>query len=266
MLSSFWVRHSTYWSLGNADNHIGVAVYKYRTRDRSTIRYPPSLNGKVSVTKSYNSEKPIDFDDISFYTEKPQRVVLSPRSFDDQVGWVPQITAYYADASNPVTPVSPRIKTKSRTIPLSVRTARGSGLRSPPPSYFDGDVQDNGLIPIPLSPALLTLPSSPFARLSPIVTPSPRAESFSSHDMAIIRQISRTSSIPGSARLPRLMTVTATFTPTLPDELSLKAGETVRLLEEYRDGWCLVQHIRQSDVSKGAAPRFCLQDSQGTVA
>jgi len=58
----------------------------------------------------------------------------------------------------------------------------------------------------------------------------------------------------------RLMIVMYVFEPTLVDELALNIGETVRLLEEYRDGWCLVQHISRSHRIRGVVPRFCLED------
>lgn len=44
--------------------------------------------------------------------------------------------------------------------------------------------------------------------------------------------------------LPRTMVVTATFTPSLSDELPLSIGETVSMLEEYIDGWCFVQRVK----------------------
>jgi len=46
----------------------------------------------------------------------------------------------------------------------------------------------------------------------------------------------------------------------MEDELSLSVGETVRLLEEYEDDWCLVQRVGRIDAEKGVAPRFCLSE------
>jgi hypothetical protein len=65
--------------------------------------------------------------------------------------------------------------------------------------------------------------------------------------------------------VPRLMTVTTTFTPTMSDELAIVMGDTVRLLEEYADEWCLVQRVGKIDEIKGIIPRFCLSERQGMV-
>ncbi|KAH8099632.1 hypothetical protein BXZ70DRAFT_239795 [Cristinia sonorae] len=61
-------------------------------------------------------------------------------------------------------------------------------------------------------------------------------------------------------RLPRLMIVTSTFIPSLPDELLIKVGEPLRLIEEYEDEWCLVQRVGKEDAEKGVIPRFCLHE------
>ncbi|PFH51697.1 hypothetical protein AMATHDRAFT_46872 [Amanita thiersii Skay4041] len=59
---------------------------------------------------------------------------------------------------------------------------------------------------------------------------------------------------------PRLMTVVAAFVPDLEDEMMIKAGEVVRLLEEYLDGWCLVERLGSSDVQLGVVPKVCLEE------
>jgi hypothetical protein len=73
---------------------------------------------------------------------------------------------------------------------------------------------------------------------------------------------SRSSSITGQLRL---MTVINTFHPSLADELPIKLGDCVRLIEEYHDGWCLVQHVGKADAPRGVVPRFCLVDRQSAV-
>jgi hypothetical protein len=57
---------------------------------------------------------------------------------------------------------------------------------------------------------------------------------------------------------PRLMTVAATYVPTLADELPIRAGETIRMIAEFEDEWCLVQRVGRTDDEKGVIPRFCL--------
>lgn len=62
------------------------------------------------------------------------------------------------------------------------------------------------------------------------------------------------------------MVVTCTFVPSLADELAIKVGETLRLVEEYEDEWCLVQRVGKPDAEKGVIPRFCLQERPEIVA
>ncbi|KAF8798305.1 hypothetical protein BYT27DRAFT_6901800 [Phlegmacium glaucopus] len=58
----------------------------------------------------------------------------------------------------------------------------------------------------------------------------------------------------------RLMNVVGLFTPNLPDELHIKIGETVRIIKEYKDGWCYVEFLGRRDAPKGVVPLVCLQE------
>lgn len=46
------------------------------------------------------------------------------------------------------------------------------------------------------------------------------------------------------------------FLPSLPDELAVSAGEMVRVLAEYDDGWALCANLRGE---QGVVPQECLQ-------
>ena len=61
------------------------------------------------------------------------------------------------------------------------------------------------------------------------------------------------------------MTVIAPFTPTMEDELPLKVGDTVRIIEEYRDAWCLVQLVGRIDSPRGVVPCVCLQERKRII-
>ncbi|KAJ3525340.1 hypothetical protein NMY22_g10619 [Coprinellus aureogranulatus] len=112
------------------------------------------------------------------------------------------------------------------------------------PIYSDGDTLTRGRPSSLSSPCSPTSPS-PFSPLSP----------------------SSPSSSPSHAQhcLPRLMTVIAPFTPTLEDELPLKVGDTVRIIEEYKDQWCLVQMVGRMDSPRGVVPCVCLQERKRIV-
>lgn len=68
-----------------------------------------------------------------------------------------------------------------------------------------------------------------------------------------------------SARLPRLVVVESTFQATLHDELEVRVGEVLRLLEEYEDEWCLVQRVGPKDAERGVVPRFCVVDKPAST-
>jgi len=57
----------------------------------------------------------------------------------------------------------------------------------------------------------------------------------------------------------RLMTVVARYTPNLPDELPVNLGDVVRVIAEYKDGWCFAQLLGTIDAPKGVVPLVCLQ-------
>ncbi len=62
------------------------------------------------------------------------------------------------------------------------------------------------------------------------------------------------------ASLPRLVTAVQTFPVTLHDELEVKEGEVLRLLQEFKDGWSLCQRVGPPDAEKGAVPLCCLAE------
>ena len=61
--------------------------------------------------------------------------------------------------------------------------------------------------------------------------------------------------------LPRIMIVGSTFVPSLDDELTVRIGELLMMLEEYEDQWCLVQRASKSLPERGVVPRFCLHEA-----
>ncbi|KAF5330773.1 hypothetical protein D9619_005308 [Psilocybe cf. subviscida] len=135
-------------------------------------------------------------------------------------------------------------------------------------------------------PSVLTVPETEHTTL-----PSPaRSESFAPKDL-VVPQTKNVASLddgPGSSvtqtppsssgstqtfnsstssgkKLPRMMTVSAAYTPTLPDELRVTVGDTVRLLQEYKDGWGFAQYVGKIDSPKGVVPMVCLQERRRMV-
>jgi hypothetical protein len=60
------------------------------------------------------------------------------------------------------------------------------------------------------------------------------------------------------------MTVAVLYVPSLSDELPIRLGETIRMIAEYEDEWCLVQRVGRTD-ERGVIPRFCLTERQEII-
>ncbi|PPQ66188.1 hypothetical protein CVT26_011046 [Gymnopilus dilepis] len=119
-------------------------------------------------------------------------------------------------------PTTPR---PFQSDPLSVTIPSANAMPMPPATYNNGD----------------DIPQSAL---------SPRAS----------RVLSPTSVYsPTSAALsPSSATVVCTFIVSLPDELAIKVGETVRVLAEYDDGWALCMN---ASGEQGMVPIECLSRS-----
>ncbi|OBT92519.1 hypothetical protein VE01_09495 [Pseudogymnoascus verrucosus] len=63
----------------------------------------------------------------------------------------------------------------------------------------------------------------------------------------------------GAASNTNLYRVHLDFTPSMPDELRVRAGEIVKLLKEFDDGWCMC--IKEDGSSEGVLPRTCISNS-----
>ncbi|KAI2619911.1 hypothetical protein GGR54DRAFT_108108 [Hypoxylon sp. NC1633] len=101
-------------------------------------------------------------------------------------------------------------------------------------------------------PLDLTIPAGP---------PSPAVTEFSVHSVAPGQSPgpSRSAAAIAAAGGPpssAVHRVQLDFTPTLDDEMGLRAGQLVRLLHEYDDGWSLC--IRLDRSKQGVVPRTCL--------
>ncbi|KAK3985166.1 hypothetical protein QBC44DRAFT_163376 [Cladorrhinum sp. PSN332] len=109
-------------------------------------------------------------------------------------------------------------------------------------------------------PAPLDLTKPPPPNLN-AVPPSPSGTEYSMHSMApgqpypAQRGAAEIAAAGGPAD-SMVHRVQLDFKPTLQDELSLKAGQVVRLLHEYDDGWALCIRLDRSE--QGVVPRTCL--------
>jgi len=131
--------------------------------------------------------------------------------------------------------------------------------------------------PPPYTPSAASVQPPPAAHARAKVTPLPIANHEPHKDTQLPSPARTTSFRPPLAtpngktataynkKLPRLMTVVSTYVPSLSDELQIKVGESVRMLEEYEDEWCLVQYVGRTNDKKGVCPRLCLVERQDII-
>jgi Variant SH3 domain len=186
---------------------------------------------------------------------------LSPITTNEEVRSPPQTYSMSSAEQEVLIPIPPpRSPQKFKTTPMSptIPITRQSYLSVKSRiSQHSLIIPDFDLVSV-VSPARsesfapkdLVLPSPP---------PTPTSSAFGLNSTRSQIVSSRVEHDKG-VELPRLMNVVALFTPNLPDELNVKVGDTVRIIEEYKDGWCFVQFSGEKDAPKGVVPLVCLQE------
>ncbi|KAJ4486277.1 hypothetical protein J3R30DRAFT_3697776 [Lentinula aciculospora] len=269
---------------------IGVCTWKYTARKRSRRSQPADSEDALyrpASSTSFDSDKQNGL-------EKPKQVFI-PLPHKGEAAWTPQVRTYLGvplkNGELPKHVQAARKEQKWRNDP------------SPPPLYQEkSDPFHSDFPKAPKGPQLKQLivvnnhnQSSHFSNPTPLLTavteehseplPSPlRTTSFAhQHKHSRSRSVSSkhlsgemvTKITPAQARRSRggsisekirLMYVINTFHPSLDDELPIRIGDCVRLIEEYHDGWCLVQHASNAESPRGVVPRFCLVDRQSAPA
>lgn len=76
---------------------------------------------------------------------------------------------------------------------------------------------------------------------------------FNRADLNGATPIDRVNSPPST----QISVVRRTFAPTLPDELSISMGESIRVIASFDDGWCKVQRMNSTET--GMVPLECLE-------
>jgi len=138
--------------------------------------------------------------------------------------------------------LSPKPSPSPAYSPGLVKVSSASNKKSAPPLNVDVDLEVKQTLPSPLRS----------------VSFKPTTKTWS-----IGSRISSRVSV-GAKKLPRLMVVAALYVPSLSDELPIRLGEAIRMIEEYEDEWCLVQRVGRAD-ERGVVPRFCLIERQDVI-
>jgi len=255
---------------------LAVAIWKIR----AWRRHRSSASSKWVTIDEKQAGFAIRIDLESATTEKPSKAVLKPivPPASAGVGWTPQLRA---DIALPKPTKRSKRNTKAWENNLAKFMSPTIPEREPPPSYIVANIVPRTLLPphVPLPPVPEIPTQAPSVPLPPtppasckltfdaVIPPPPTqkaklnpARTFSQglHPTPAAGQSS--SSTKNEKKLPRLMSVKSTFDRSLEDELLIVVGETVRLLEEYEDEWCLVQRVGRVDAQKGIIPRLCLTE------
>ena len=234
------------------------------TFDDNILRRQPQSNSPFNVNEDNKMATPTLVFPKPLAEKKPRTprskpTWLSPITTGEEVKSPPLVygtSSPEREILSPTLPQKPPQKAKTTLMPTTPRKSHAS-LKS-----------------ITSSQSLIIPDFEPM----PVISPA-RSESFAPKDLDLpsphtppaisTSGLDSTGGQIGSARvedekdveLPpsRLMTVVALYTPNLPDELQVKLGDVVRVIAEYKDGWCFAQLLGTIDAPKGVVPLVCLQ-------
>lgn len=183
----------------------------------------PTLNragDRPGTSASLHPDNP--FNDQKRLPDEPVSPISSMGSFDLHVG----VATSTDPVSEPVSPIGGDDDDRSE-----IGVAHGG----PSPSSLTRKTSIRKDLPKPLD---LTKPPSPLYAMPP----SPSGTEYSMHSMAPGQSPGPSSSAAaiaaaGGPSQSTVHRVQLDFKPTLEDELELRAGQLVRLLHEYDDGW-----------------------------
>lgn len=274
-------------NLADIDTFAAIVAWKLHCiRKRRNARAQAARAAKFSIAYGTSEKKPnptfLSFADKGVVDGSYKTVLRPSIPSDPYVRWVPQIRSVTLPSGVAVPPIAvtasertPKLQDEHPPTPNSGPSL--SPVPSPPPVYRILGLNSVPVPPTPPeSPAAEIPPPTPLHRspgttaptpmresfdLPPVPSPSPRSTSFQSVTSST-SPASRTglATIFTPKSFPRLMQVTSSFRQSRPDELDLRVGETLRLIKEFEDEWCLVQRVGPPDAQKGVVPRFCLAE------
>jgi len=282
---------------------VGICMFR-RWKKRNEKTSTPLVDFTSEKPRRYDVESKLDLHASAYGLEKPSPAFMLGGDMNPNwVPQVPPNRGADLVSSTTTTSKSRKSRGSTKNLrsiggwSRVFHVSNHTGQWSPPPCYNANDpasgekpaivVSQVPQVPLPPSPPhqAATLPptpptppikkKNPFSReglppakpapmgLPPLPLPSPaRSASFAVHQSA---SFSPTEQHEEEVhKMPRLMNVISTFAPTLDDELSVQIGETVHVLDEYQDGWALVQRIGH-DAPRGVVPRSCLAERERLI-
>ncbi|KAJ7578519.1 hypothetical protein C8J56DRAFT_350276 [Mycena floridula] len=248
---------------------IGLAIWRIRCWKQKSMKQKPVAVTVSTEKLSFDDEKKRPLEISTSNLEKPKAVYQlrldPPSAVDEKAGWAPQVTTYRG------VPMTTKQLLLLKSSPKKYAQWEKKVLnldRAPPPSFY---TKGPGAIPMPPTPpepakGAPTPPTPPATRSRALLPPSPPAEPLPSpaRSTSFSKQQSKSMAKPSHYRSAssdsKVMKVINTFVPSLPDELKISVGDSVRFIEQHDDGWCTVQLLGKSDSQRGVIPRFCIVD------
>ncbi|KAF7308765.1 hypothetical protein MKEN_01075600 [Mycena kentingensis (nom. inval.)] len=251
---------------------LGLCFYRrWRRKAKKTTAPSHIIDFTHEQSIPYEKENQLDLHASAFILEKPSSVYIPGGSAADMnPGWVPQIPP---NGSTKLASSSSTLS-KFKGTNKSLRASRGWDK-----TFSSRQPQDQSRCPRPRPTNRRCLlhpptppakkPKNPFSRnlppakqepvdLPPVPVLSPtRNASFAAHQSMALAAAQMERIAEQSAKL---VVVVNPFVPSMDDELPIQVGETLRVLEEYQDGWALVGRIGSPDVEKGVVPQSCLAE------
>ncbi|KAK4153010.1 myosin-1 [Chaetomidium leptoderma] len=222
-----------------ANRPTGGSAWERPAASRSAMAGPNGDYNRPDTSASLHPNNP--FNDNHRLPDEPVSPISSMGSFDHRVG-----TATPSDSiPEPVSPIfgddDDGHNNNNSHLGVASNLTRKTSIRKDLPKPLD----------------LTTKPPSPLYA----VPPSPSGTEYSMHSIAAGQPAGPSASAaaiaaaggPSNSAVHR---VQLDFKPTLPDEIGVRAGQLVRLLHEYDDGWALC--IRLDRSQQGVVPRTCL--------
>lgn len=183
---------------------------------------------------------------------------LSPIKIEQEVRSPPPAYDMLSVRQEMLTAIPP--PQKSKAIPMtSTPSAIGRSYASAKSQPSSKSLVILDLEPVPIiSPAR----SESFAPKDLILPSPPTPPASSTSGLGFQIDCSRVEHVI-DVKPPRIMKVVALFTPNLPDELHVKVGDIVHIIEEYKDGWCFARYLGKKDAPEGVIPLVCLRERKG---
>ncbi|KAB5545870.1 variant SH3 domain-containing protein [Coniochaeta sp. 2T2.1] len=192
-----------------------------------------------STSSSNHSANPFGNNAERMYSPIPEehsRAVTPTSQMESEIGSA--ITTNSPPRATPATAASNATMAAGAAVGLSRKASLRGGQNAPKPLDLTRPVMN--LSAVPPSPAGTDFSVN---SMDPGHTPGP------SNSAAAI-------AAAGGPAQSAVHRVQLDFKPTMDDELELRAGQLVRLLHEYDDGWALC--IRLDRSQQGVVPRTCL--------